>query len=345
MSIQDLEEMINKKYGKDIMFQPASALGVLDIPRFSSGILALDVDLGGGWPENKVMEIFGPESSGKSYTIYNAIATVTNRKENNKAVLIDEEGSFDVPWAKKIGVNVDNLQVVRSEYAEQALDILEITVQSGEYGFVGLDSIAALIAKDELDSSTEEWQMGLTARLLNKACRKCYRALNASRRKGGSTSVFLINQLRLKIGKVFGNPETTTGGQGPKYASAIRLDLRKEEMLEDSSGSTFGQVTRYTTIKNKTAPPLKKGSFEYFIDGDDAGKINNLKALFDLGLEMDTIALSGSWYAGPWLTKKVQGKDAAVADLNGRTKGDLNKMLKDVEKFYFGNSSKLEFKF
>jgi recombination protein RecA len=341
MGLAELKEAINKKYGKDIIFSPAKDLGIVKMPRFSSGSLALDIDLGGGWPERKVIEIFGPESSGKSLLLYHAIATVTNRDKNNKAVLIDEEGSYDIAWGKKCGIKEGNLEIVRSEYAEQALDILELCVQSGEFGLVGLDSIAALIPKEELDGSTEDWQMGLTARLMNKCCRKCYRALNASSRSGGSTTVFLINQLRFKIGQVFGNPETTTGGQGVKYASSIRLDIRKDSMVTQDE-VLIGQDTRYTVVKNKTAPPLKKGHFRYGVAHEFAGKINNYRALAEVGELLGFLSKAGSWYGGEWLPSKLQGFDKVVNYFDELDKKTLGKMLKGVEAAY--SDMQLEFK-
>lgn len=341
MALSELKKLVNDKWGQDIMFSPAEQLGIQNIPRFSSGSLMIDVDSGGGWPRGRLIEIIGPESVGKTFLINNAIASITNAGE--KALLIDEEGSMDSRWASLCGVNLANLEIARSEYAEQALDILELAVQSGDFAFVGLDSIAALIPKDELDASTEDWQMALTARLMNKACRKVYRALNTARRKSMLTTVFLINQIRVRPGVSYGNPETTPGGNAVKYAASIRLDMRKEEMLKEDE-EVYGQRAKYTFIKNKTAPPLKKGNFDYFVDGEGKGKIDNLRALAILAEDMGIITKAGSWYSGGWLSQKRQGMHGVVADLAAQKQAELNAYLQEIEAHYL-DGEPLAFKF
>lgn len=332
MGVSELRDKINKKFGVNIMFNPSDNLGIVSVPRFSSGSLMLDFDLGGGWPERKIIEIYGPESSCKSAILYKAIATVTNRDKNNKAVLLDEEGSYDNEWAKQLGIKIENLEIVRGQNAEQTLDILELLTQSGEYAIIGLDSTAALIPKDELDKSTDEWQMGLTARLMGKAMRKAYRSLNEATRSGGTTTLFILNQIRFKIGVMFGSPETTPGGNAVKYASAIRLDLRKEEMLKNANEIVYGQVSRYTTVKNKTAPPLRKGMFTILLDGARKGEIANISALVDLGIHTGKIVQGGSWYSGDWLETKAQGKDKVILHMKELPKAKLNEYIEDMEK-------------
>lgn len=344
MGIAELRKKINDKYGQDIMFSPAKDQGIHTIPRFSTGSLALDIDSGGGWPAGRMVEIFGPESSGKTYLLKRAIATITNRKKKNKALLIDEEGDFEPNWAVKCGVKLENLEIARSEYAEQALDIMEIAVASGEFALVGLDSIAALIPKEELDASTESWQMALTARLMGKACRKMYRACNLSRRKGVLCTPFFINQIRYKVGVVFGNPETTPGGEAVKYAASIRLDIRRKEKLKNSDDDVIGQMNSYVFVKNKTAPPLKKGTFRYSVDGPDKGKIDNAATLADCGMWLGKIVKSGTWYSGEWLPKKQQGIANVYAELNTRNTKELNVYLKVIQKEYL-NNAELAFRF
>jgi recombination protein RecA len=348
MSLEELVLKINKKYGKDVIFNVSENLGVAKIPRFSSGSLLLDLDLGGGWPENKIVEIFGHESSGKSFLLYKAISEVTKRKDNNKVVLIDEEGSFDINWVAQMGADLKNLQIVRSEYAEQALDILEVCTQSGEYGLVGLDSIAALIPKSEKDESTENWQMGLTARLMAKVCRKCYSALNSVKQSGGATTIFLINQLRLKIGVMFGNPEITTGGKSVQYASAIRVDVRKKEMLKHEDGEVYGQISNYTIVKNKTAPPLKKGSFSFFVSDIEKYKktdIDNFRALIFLGLKLNYIIQKGKWYSGEWLEGSVDGLKGVIDYFRYLPLKEINQRVEKVEAYFLEEKNSLKFRF
>lgn len=331
MGLNEIKAAINKKCGTNIMFSAADELGIMNIPRFSTGSLMLDVDSGGGWPENKIIEIYGPESSGKSFILYNALREITKRDTFNKALLIDDEGSFDVPWAKSIGINLKNLEICRSEYAEQSLDVMELGAQSGEFALVGLDSIAALIPKEELDASTEENQaMALTARLLGKACRKAYKALNSAKKKGSPTTIMLINQIRSKVGIVFGNPEVTPGGNAVKFASSIRASLRKTEALK-ANEEVFGQLSEYTFVKNKTAPPLRKGEVAFSISGVNKAKFHNYSALFDLGLHIGKIVQSGAWYSGDWLKKKAQGRNGVVADLTSYPVDELNAYVKEIE--------------
>lgn len=345
MGVAELRDAINKKYGTDIMFSPAESLGIQDMPRFSSGSLSIDVDTGGGWPEGKIIEIFGPESSGKTFLLNKAIATVTNREKNNKVLLIDEEGSFDKDWVTRCGVCLKNLEVVRSSYAEQALDIMEVATQSGEFGIVALDSIAALIPKKELEDSTEDWQMGLLARLMGKACRKAYRALNESERKGSRTTVFFINQLRLKIGVVFGNPETTPGGMAMKFAASVRMDIRKRDMLKDAFDRVDRQLSSYTVVKNKTAPPLRKGDILYYLDGPNMAKFENIDALIGMGLQTGKLQQTGAWIGGEWLGgTKFQGRGKLGEHFSTLSTDELNVMLGDVSAHYLSGNP-LSFRF
>ena len=342
MSLQSFRDKINTKFKTKVLL-PAN-LGIVDMPRFSSGILAIDIDTGGGYPENKIIEIIGIESSGKTYLANKAMATITNRIANNKALLIDEEGSSEASWLNKCGVNIDNLEICRSEYAEQALDILELAVQSTNFGIVVLDSIAALIPKEELDGSTDAWQMGLTARLMGKACRKMFKALIECKKAGGSCTVILINQIRSKIGVIWGSKETTPGGRAVKFATGLRIDLRKEAMLTDVSGTIFGQQTKYTCIKNKTSPPLKKGYFKYYIDGKDEAKVFNVEGLVNCGLSMGAIVKGGSWYSGDWLNKKIQGFDNVVTEMESYSAESLNEGLEEVQTHLL-HGKKLTFRF
>lgn len=347
MGIEEFKKRVRDKYKIDLIFSGSDDSAIIDIPRFSSGILDLDVCLGGGWPERKIIEIMGPESSAKTFVLDNAFKVVTNKPENNKCLLIDEEGSADKPWLKRIGLNLKNLEIVKSEYAEQSLDIMEVATASGEFAIIGLDSIAALIPKEEADKSTEEWQYSLTARLMNKACRKAYKGLRDLSRTGGTTSIFLLNQIRIKMGVTFGNPETTPGGNGVKFAASVRVDLRKDETLKDAAENVYGQKSRFTIIKNKCAPPLKKGDFSFYIDGPNKGLVNNYATLATFGLATGKItknSAKGSWYEGEWLKEKTQGINKVAIELSKYDPKQLNKYLKEIEEVYLGGNP-LMFKF
>jgi len=350
MGLKEFKTLIEKEFGKGLLFNPLENQGILSLKRFSTGSLVMDIDSGGGWPEGKVIEIFGPESSGKTFLINQAISTITNRKTNNQVLLIDEEGAFDANWVEAIGANMANIQIVRSQFAEQAMDILEIAVQSGNFALVALDSIAALIPKTELDQSTEKSHMALTARLMGTACRKIYRALNTSSQKGSNTTVFLINQIRMKVGLVFGNPETTPGGNAVKFAASIRVMLRSSEHTKDDYEQVTGKETKYTFLKNKTAPPLRVGLLNFNVGGKDKGKISNLHALIPLGIKIGKVIktkgnyLSGEWFTEGEVEKKVHGINQAVTYFKTKSLTDLNKMLKDIEEDFL-DGEVLAFKF
>ena len=339
MGVDELREKVNAKFKGNIMFSPHKDKGIASVPRFSSGSLMLDVDSGGGWPRGRIIELFGFESSGKTAVMSAAMAELTNEPHNEEALLVDEEGSFDEDWTcDKNGVNIERINVVRSDNAEQSLDIVELATESGEVGIIGLDSVAALIPKDEADGSVEDSFYALTARLMGKACRKAYHALSKAKRKGKFPTLFFINQFRTKMNVKYGSPNTTTGGNALKYAASIRVELYKIEPLGDKDkGIFYGQRTGYTFTKNKTAPPLRKGEIDIITDGPYAGQIDNHRALFLLGLEMGTIIKSASWYSGPWLDKKLQGEDAVVDHLRTYAPSELNKFVAEIQKAYMGN--------
>ncbi len=350
MGLKELESIINKEYGKGIMYV-ADQKKILPIKRFSSGSLSLDIDLGGGWPEGKIIEIYGPESSGKSFALYHAMKTITNRKKNNQVAIIDEEGTFENEWASDLGINLSKVRVVRSQNAEQALDILEALIESGELALVGVDSVAALIPAKEKEESHENQNMALLARLMAKTCRKLFSALNEADRNGTRTTVIFINQIRMMIGNVWGNPETTTGGKSLKFASAIRMDLRrkkKEEELEDEN--VVSVVSKYDIVKNKTAPPFRTGFIKFYVDETKDGKvkasIDNDRALFDIGLENGKIVKSGSFYSGSWLAKgkKIRGSKRCAQFLSKLSSEKKNQRIEDLEKTLM-TGKKIAFRF
>lgn len=252
----------------------------------SSGILTLDIALGiGGFPRGRVIEIYGSEGSGKSTVALKALAEV--QKKGGKAVYIDAEHALDPNYATQLGVNMEDLVISQPDYGEQALEIAEIMIRSGAVDCIVIDSVAALVPKAELDGAMGDSQMGLQARLMSQAMRKLTGVLNKSK----CTAIF-INQIREKIGIVFGNPETTTGGRALKFYSTIRLETKRGELLK-SGTLPIGQTIRIKIVKNKVAPPYQKCECELMY-----GKgISHEGQVIDLAVEKDIIHKSGSWYS------------------------------------------------
>jgi recombination protein RecA len=336
MSLDSLKDKINKEFGENTM-NTASIDFVKNLSRFSSGSLALDVDLGGGYPLQRTTEIFGPESSGKSFMLYKAIAEVTSRETNNRVALIDEEGSYDKIWGSKLGIVQENLELVRGDYGEQSLDIMEILLGSGEFTLVALDSIAALVPKEELNGSSEDWQMGLLARLLGKITRKSYSAFRKASKMEKETSLIFVNQLRTKLGVMFGSPETTPGGNAVKFASSIRVDIRKDgsDAVVSENDIPIGQQSRYYISKNKTAPPLRRGVVQFFLDNNDygysIGDVANELSLIHYGLRYGDIIRSGAWYSSELFEGKVQGMTNLLKEIKDKPVEDKNNMIERLE--------------
>jgi len=293
---------IEKQYGKGAIMKLGDAEAPADIPAISTGSLGLDIALGvGGFPRGRVIEIFGPEASGKTTLTLHAIAEV--QKSGGVAAFIDAEHALDLTYARKLGVQADDLLVSQPDTGEQALEIAETLVRSGAIDLIVVDSVAALTPRAEIEGEMGDAHMGLQARLMSQALRKLTAAISKSQ-----TTVIFINQIRMKLGVMFGNPETTTGGNALKFYSSVRLDIRRIESIKEGQ-DVVGSRVRVKVVKNKMAPPFKQAEFDILF----AQGISKTGELVDLGTDKKVLEKSGAWYS--YRGERLgQGRDA-VRDL------------------------------
>lgn len=305
---------IEKQFGKGSVMKLGDRGADMGIEAIPTGSLSLDIALGiGGMPRGRVVEIYGPESSGKTTVALHVIAEV--QKNGGIAGFIDAEHALDPVYAKKIGVDIDNLYISQPDNGEQALEITETMVRSGAMDIVVIDSVAALVPKAEIDGEMGDSHVGLQARLMSQALRKLTAVINKT-----NCVVIFINQLREKVGVMFGNPETTTGGRALKFYSSVRLDVRRVESLKQN-GEVIGNHVRVKVVKNKVAPPFREAEFDIMFGQG----ISRSGDILDLASKYDVIVKSGAWYS--YLGEKIgQGRENAKQYLQ-----DNPEVMKEVE--------------
>ncbi len=312
-------DKLEKTYGKGAIMK-LSDEKVMDVPVISTGSIGLDLALGvGGIPKGRVIEVYGPESSGKTTLAMHCIAEA--QKKGGLAAFIDAEHAFDKSYAEKLGIDTENLLISQPDNGEQALEITEHLIRSGAIDIIVIDSVAALVPRAELEGEMGDSKMGLQARLMSQALRKLTGAIS----KSGCACIF-INQLREKIGIMFGNPETTTGGNALKFYASVRLDIRRIGQIKESADSIIGNRTKVKVVKNKIAPPFKVVEFDIMY-----GKgISKSGEILDLGVELEIIQKSGSWFSYDG-NKLGQGRDAVkiLLEDNVELMDDLERLIKE----------------
>ena len=312
-ALKNAIDQIEKEHGKGAVMRLGEG-PVAKIESISTGSISLDAALGiGGVPRGRVIEVYGPESSGKTTLCLHIIAEA--QKTGGLAAFIDAEHAMDMGYAKRLGVNVNDLLLSQPEFGEQALEIVETLVRSGALDVIVIDSVAALTPRAEIEGEMGDPQMGIQARLMSQALRKLTSAIAKS-----NTSVIFTNQLRMKIGVMFGNPETTTGGNALKFYASVRMDVRRIEALKDGT-NVIGNRTKVKVVKNKVAPPFREAQFDILYNEG----ISRLGDLIDTAVELNVIQKSGAWFS--YGTERIgQGRDAVKKYLQ-----DSSKLMTEVE--------------
>lgn len=306
-------EQIEKQYGTGAIMRLGESQKI-DVATFSSGSVSLDLALGGGFPKGRIIEIYGPESSGKTTLALHAVAEI--QKEGGTAAFVDAEHALDPQYARRLGVNTEDLYISQPDNGEQALEITETLVRSNAVDLIVVDSVAALVPRAELEGDMGDAHVGLQARLMSQALRKLAGVISKSK-----ATVVFINQIRMKIGVMFGNPETTTGGNALKFYSSVRLDIRRIGQIKDGE-DVIGSRVRVKVVKNKIAPPFKKAEFDIMYNQG----ISASGDVLDLAVERAIVGKAGAWfdYNGE---KIAQGREAAKQYLE-----DNPKVLKEINK-------------
>ena len=318
-ALQSALDQIEKQFGAGSIMKMGEHTH-LNIETISTGSLSLDIALGaGGFPRGRVTEIYGPESSGKTSLALSTIASA--QKKGGMGALVDAEHAFDPVYAAKIGVDLDNLLISQPDTGEQALEIVETLIRSNAVDIVVVDSVAALVPRAEIEGEMGDSMMGMQARLMSQALRKLTGAVSKSK-----TTLIFINQIRMKIGVVFGNPETTSGGNALKFYASVRVDIRRSEQIKDGD-IPIGNRVRVKVVKNKIAPPFRMAEFDLMFDSG----ISKEGDLLDLGVKSGLIERAGSWFQ--YGDQKLgQGREAAKAFLQGDTKlaTNLEKKIREL---------------
>lgn len=311
-------ETIEKQFGRGSIMRLGEAHRTT-VETVSTGSLSLDIALGGGIPKGRIIEIYGPESSGKTTLSLHAIAEI--QKHGGTAAFIDAEHALDPSYAKKLGVDVENLLISQPDNGEQALEIAETLVRSNAVDLVVIDSVAALVPRAEIEGDMGDSHMGLQARLMSQALRKLTGIINRS-----NTTVIFINQIRMKIGVMFGNPETTTGGNALKFYASVRMDIRRISQIKQGD-AIIGNRTRVKVVKNKIAPPFRQAEFDIMYNQG----ISKSGDVLDLAVEKEIVEKSGAWFA--LNDEKIgQGRESAKAflDENPKVLGELEKKIREL---------------
>jgi len=308
---------IQKQFGEGAIMSLGQSHSTKGIEVIKTGALSLDIALGiGGVPKGRIVEIYGPESSGKSTLATHIVASA--QKAGGIAAYIDAEHALDPTYAAKIGVQLDSLMISQPSSGEEALNITEMLARSNALDVIVIDSVAALVPKHELEGEVGDTHMGLQARMMSQALRKLTSALYKS-----NTCAIFINQIREKIGIVFGNPETTTGGRALKFYASVRLDIRRIATLKTNQNVEFGTRARVKVVKNKMAPPFKKAEFDVLFNEG----ISHVGSIVDIGVELEIIEKKGTWFSFE-STRLGQGREAAKAEL--KSKPELAQKIEDL---------------